>query len=504
MATLNRNLNLKVDWESQHTKKKHRLTQIVCTIGPKTKSPEMLDKMMTAGMNIMRLNFSHGSHEYHGEVIGNLRAALAKRGGNSRCAIMLDTKGPEIRTGKLKDKTIKLTAGQTINCSTDLSLVGDDSTIVVDYQDLCSSVKVGGHILIADGQISLTITSINAPGKTVTCTVNNNSVLGENKNTHLPGAKVNLPAVSEKDINDLKFGVEQKVDMIAASFIRSAYDVLEIRKLLGEEGRNIKIISKIESTEGLENFDSILSVSDGIMVARGDLGVELPMEQIFVAQKMMVSKCNAAGKPVITATQMLESMIQNPRPTRAEATDVANAVLDGTDCVMLSGETASGDYPLEAITYMSGICKEAEGVEGATHYPTLFEGFRTACIDTLTTPEVVASYAVRAANDLGAHLVVCVSQTGATARLACKYRPKVPIICVTHAEHVANNLLLTRAAIPFVVDNATQSTDFLINLAMEKGKVMGLCRPGSLVVVISGTMEHVAGGTNSLRVISCP
>jgi len=504
MATLNRNLNLKVDWESQAHLKKHRLTQIVCTIGPKTKSPEMLDKMMTAGMNIMRLNFSHGSHEYHGEVIANLRKALSKRGGDSRCAIMLDTKGPEIRTGKLKDKTIKLTAGQTINVSTDLSLVGDDSTIIVDYQELCTSVKVGGHILIADGQISLSVTSINAAGKTVTCTVNNNSVLGENKNTHLPGAKVLLPALSEKDIKDLKFGVEQNVDMVAASFIRSPYDVLEIRKILGEEGKNIKIISKIESTEGLENFDAILNVSDGIMVARGDLGVELPMEQIFVAQKMMVSKCNAAGKPVITATQMLESMIQNPRPTRAEATDVANAVLDGTDCVMLSGETASGDYPLEAISYMSGICKEAESVEAATHYPTLFEGFRTACTD-LTVPEVVASYAVRAANDLGAHLVVTVSETGATGRLACKYRPKVPVICVTHHEYVANSLLLTRAAIPFVVDKvAGNTTEFLINLAMEKGKVMGLCKPGSTVVVTSGTLENIAGGTNSLRVISCP
>jgi len=505
MATLLRNLNLKVDWESQAHLKKHRLTQIVCTIGPKTKSPEMLDKMMNTGMNIMRLNFSHGSHEYHGEVIANLRTALAKRSGNARCAIMLDTKGPEIRTGKLKDKTIKLTAGQTINVSTDLTRIGDDSTIIVDYQDLCTSVKVGGHILIADGQISLTVTSINAPGKICVCTVNNTSVLGENKNTHLPGAKVNLPAVSEKDIQDLRFGVEQKVDMVAASFIRSAYDVLEIRKILGEEGKHIKIISKIESTEGLENFDSILAVSDGIMVARGDLGVELPMEQIFVAQKMMVSKCNAAGKPVITATQMLESMIQNPRPTRAEATDVANAVLDGTDAVMLSGETASGDYPLEAISYMSGICKEAESVEAATHYPTLFEGLRTACGDNITTSEVVASYAVRAANDVGASLVITVSETGATARLACKYRPKVPVICVTHHEHVANTLLLTRGAIPFVVDKMdSSSSEFLISLAMEKGKVMGLCKTGSLIVVTSGTMEHVAGGTNSLRVISCP
>eukprot|EP01117_Protostelium_nocturnum_P008209 TRINITY_DN292_c0_g1_i1.p1 TRINITY_DN292_c0_g1~~TRINITY_DN292_c0_g1_i1.p1 ORF type:complete len:504 (-),score=174.65 TRINITY_DN292_c0_g1_i1:351-1862(-) len=500
MATLSRNLNLKPDYESQSASRKHRLTQIVCTIGPKTKSPEMLDKMLSTGMNIMRLNFSHGSHEYHGEVISNLRVALQRRGPDSRCAIMLDTKGPEIRTGKLKDKTIKLTAGQTITVSTDLSLVGDDNLIIVDYQDLCTSVKIGGLILIADGQISLTINSINKPGKCVVCTVNNNSILGENKNTHLPGAKINLPSVSEKDIQDLKFGVEQKVDMIAASFIRSAYDVLEIRKILGEKGRHIKIISKIESTEGLENFDSILRVSDGIMVARGDLGVELPMEQIFVAQKMMVSKCNAAGKPVITATQMLESMIQNPRPTRAEATDVANAVLDGTDCVMLSGETASGDYPLEAISYMSGICKEAEAVESATNYPSLFEAFRTAIGDDLSIPEVCASYAVRAANDVKADLVVTVSETGATARLACKYRPRVPVICVTNNVNTANTLLLTRAAVPFLVETLTGS-EYLVNLAMEKGKILGLCKAGSLCVVVSGTIENAPGATNSVKVL---
>jgi pyruvate kinase len=502
MATLTRNLNLKVDWEASKRSHKYRLTQIVCTIGPKTKSVEMLDKLLTTGMNIMRLNFSHGNHEYHGEVIENLKTAISRRTKDTRCAIMLDTKGPEIRTGKLKNKTIKLVAGDLVKVTTDQSVMGDDGLVVIDYLDLVNSVKIGNNILIADGQISLTIQKINDDGVSVTCVVNNSSTLGENKNCHLPGSKVNLPAVSEKDKQDLRFGVEKKVDMIAASFIRSPDDVIEIRKILGDAGKHIKIISKIESTEGLENFDQILNVSDGIMVARGDLGVELPMEQIFIAQKMMVSKCNAAGKPVITATQMLESMIQNPRPTRAEATDVANAVLDGTDCVMLSGETASGEYPLEAVTYMAGICREAELVEAATHYPTLFEGFRQAQLK-LTTPEVVCSYAVRAANDLKADMIITITETGATARLVCKYRPRVPVICVTNSEFTANTLNLSRGAIPFVVDSV-KGSEYLVQLAMDKGKVLGLCSSGSLVVIVAGTLEGIPGNSNSLKVLTVP
>jgi len=502
MATLTRNLKLKVDWAGEGQQNKPRLTQIVCTIGPKTKSVEMLDKLIDSGMTIMRLNFSHGNHEYHGEVIDNLRAVLKKRPKDTRCAIMLDTKGPEIRTGKLKDKTVKLHSGQEIDVSTDLSLLGDEKVIIIDYQDLCTSVKVDNFILIADGQISLTIKKIVPEQKKVTCIVNNTATLGENKNVHLPGAKVNLPAVSEKDKSDLLFGVEKGVDMVAASFIRSPHDVIQIREILGEHGRHIKIISKIESTEGLENFTDILKVSDGIMVARGDLGVELPMEQIFIAQKMMVSKCNAAGKPVITATQMLESMISNPRPTRAEATDVANAVLDGTDCVMLSGETASGEYPIESVHYMSSICKEAEGVEAATPYAPLFEGLRAAATG-LKTPEVVASYAVRAANDLNADLLMTITETGSTSRLVCKYRPKVPVICITDTDSTANALLLTRGAIPYHVPSL-KGTEHLISLGMEKAKALGLCKSGSLVVVVSGTVEGTSGNSNSLRVLTVP
>jgi len=502
MATLQRNLRLSVTWnDTESTKQRYRMTQIVCTIGPKTMTVEMLEKLLDAGMNVCRLNFSHGTHEYHAQVIANLRTAL-KNKPDVRCALMLDTKGPEIRTGKLKNKTIKLSVGQEINVTTDLSVVGDDSLIVIDYQELATSVKVGNQILIADGQISLTIKSINADKKLVTCVVNNHSILGENKNVHLPGATISLPAVSKKDKEDLLFGVEQSVDLIAASFIRTPEDVHEIRAVLGEKGKKIKIVSKIESTEGLENFDRILEASDGIMVARGDLGVELPMEQIFIAQKMMISKCNAATKPVITATQMLESMIQNPRPTRAEATDVANAVLDGTDCVMLSGETASGDYPIEAVSIMSGICKEAEGVEAVADYPSLFEALKVETKDA-KIPEVVASYAVRAANDLKAACLIVITETGYSARLVCKYRPRVPVICITNSEKTANFLLTTRGAIPFLVQSI-KGTEQLVLQAMGRALSLSLARSGSLVVVISGVVEGVPGNSNSLKVLTIP
>jgi pyruvate kinase len=272
---------------------------------------------------------------------------------------------------------------------------------------------------------------------------------------------------------------------------------------LGEAGKHIKIISKIESTEGIENFNEILEESDGIMVARGDLGVELPLEQIFIAQKMMISKCNAAGKLVITATQMLESMISNPRPTRAEATDVANAVLDGSDCVMLSGETASGEYPKEAVEYMDHISKQAETVEIAGDYPQLFEALRIASANEPRIPEVVASYAVRVANDLGAHMIITITETGRTSRLVCKYRPRIPIICITNSVATANYLIYSRAAIPFLYPSV-KGTEQLLQDAMERCKKLGLCKTGSLVVAVSGITEGISGNTNSLRVITVP
>jgi len=504
MATLSRNLRLDIDLHEGSAYPK--LTKVICTIGPKTKSKEMLHKLMDSGMSVARLNFSHGTHEYHSEVIDNIKGVLQERNQvTGYCSIMLDTKGPEIRTGKLKDhKPVPLKVGQQVDVTTDLAAVGDEKLIVIDYQDLVNSVQTGGNILIADGNISLTINSIEKDKKLCHCTVNNSAVLGENKNVHLPGAKVTLPALSEKDKSDLLFGVRKGVDSIAASFIRSADDIRQIKEVLGEAGKDIKIISKIESTEGLENFNEILEASDGIMVARGDLGVELPLEKIFIAQKMMISKCNAAGKPVITATQMLESMIQNPRPTRAEATDVANAVLDGSDCVMLSGETASGEFPVEAVEYMARISKQAEAVERRGDYPSMFEALKEANKhESQQVPEVVASYAVRVANDLKAQLILTISETGKTSRLICKYRPRVPVICVTNHPATANYLIYSRSAIPYLVESV-KGHERLISESLEKAKKQGLCKSGDLVVVCSGIVEGIPGSTNALRVISVP
>lgn len=500
MATLTRNLKLKLDFSRSH-QERYKVTKIVCTLGPKTKSVEMIGKLLDEGMDVARLNFSHGTHEYHGEVIDNIREALRKRDEESgRCAIMLDTKGPEIRTGKLQNSKIQLTAGQQIDVITDLTRKGDDKTIIIDYQDLLNSVKEGGSILVADGNISLTIVKVDKENNKLVCQCNNTAVLGENKNVHLPGAKISLPAVSAKDTEDLLFGLSKGVDAVAASFIRTAKDVHEIRAILGEKGKNIFIISKIESTEGIDNFDEILEASDGIMVARGDLGVEIPMEQIFVAQKWMISKCNAAGKPVITATQMLESMIQFPRPTRAEATDVSNAVLDGSDAVMLSGETASGDYPLEAVRYMRWMCKEAERVEGVTEYPALFEVLREGWLKNSNVSEIVAAYAVRIANDLHCDLIIAFSETGSTARHVVKYRPQTPVIVITDNVHTANTIIFSRCIIPMLVASI-HGTDQIVGQAMERAKMMKLCQAGSKVAVVSGLIEGRPGNSNSVKVL---
>ena len=323
-------------------------TKIVCTLGPTSRDVPVLEALLRAGLSVARFNFSHGSYEYHQETLDNLREAMKNT--QLLCAILLDTKGPEIRTGMLKEgKPVKIEAGREITLTTDYSFLGDESTIALSYKKLPQDVSPGSQILIADGSVVLEVLSCDVAGGTVRCKCTNSAMLGERKNCNLPGVVVDLPTLTQKDQEDiLKWGVPNDIDFIAASFVRKGSDLDNIRVCLGSEmGQSVKIISKIENQEGLINFDDILTKSDGIMVARGDLGMEIPTEKIFLAQKMMIQKCNLAGKPVITATQMLESMTKNPRPTRAEATDVANAVLDGTDCVMLSGETAAGNFPVQ-------------------------------------------------------------------------------------------------------------------------------------------------------------
>eukprot|EP00960_Hanusia_phi_P048692 759103-Hanusia_phi.AAC.1 len=392
-------------------------TKIVCTIGPQTQSVDMLKKLYGAGMRCARMNFSHGSHEYHAQTIANVRSAMSETKGI--CAIMLDTKGPEIRSGKLEAGEAKVEQGTefTLKYFPDdpqgVQNKGNSNWVAHDYANLHNVLEVGKEICIDDGLLSLTVLRIE--GTDVVCKVNNTVNLGETKGINLPNTPVDLPAITEKDKSDLIFGVQQGVDLIAASFVRKADDVRDIRKVLGLPGRNIMIFSKIESQEGLDNFDGritdeILAVSDGIMVARGDLGIEIPIQKVYLAQKMIIDKCNHAGKPVITATQMLESMIVNPRPTRAEVTDVANAVVQGTDCVMLSGETAKG--------------KRFTEVTGKQEYLRM----RTC---TLEHPQFKDR-----PNAVQAAILMTLSHTGATARAVAKYKPSMPCFTITPSEQV--------------------------------------------------------------------
>lgn len=473
-------------------------TKIICTIGPVSRSPEVLEKLMEAGMNIARLNFSHGTYDYHSGSIKNIRdvAFQTKR----LCAIMLDTKGPEIRTGKLKDgNDVRLVKGQEYTWTTEYEgFEGNDKVGAISYANITKVARVGDRILIDDGNIEMVITEISNP-TTLKSRVSMDCVLGQTKNVNLPGVPIDLPPVTEKDIQDLKFGVEQGVDFVAASFMRNGEGVHALRKILGTAGKNIKIISKIESQEGLDNFDEILDASDGIMVARGDLGVNIPIEQVALAQKMMIRKCNLAGKIVVTATQMLDSMISNPNPTRAEATDVANAVFDGSDCVMLSGETAKGAYPVEAVKMMGEICREAEV---NIDYLSTFQSIREEnFFNKVSISEAIASSAVKTAIDLKAALVIVLTETGSTARFVAKYRPKAPILCLTADEQVARQALASRGVLPLLV-GSMKGADSLIARAVEVAKNLGMCDIGDVVVATTGAKEGVAGMTNNLKVLT--
>nr|AIT70049.1 pyruvate kinase [Melanothamnus japonicus] len=473
-------------------------SKVICTVGVNVEM-ERLSMLVESGMNIMRLNFSHGSHEHHGRAIANLRQYLARSG--RMCAIMLDTKGPEIRTGKLEGgKEVSLVSGNTITLTTDTSFVGNASRISHSYTSMATTVSEGSEVLIDDGLISLTVSTIDKETGDVICRINNNGLLGETKGVNLPGAAIDLPALTEKDKADLQFGCEQQVDLVAASFIRKASDVEDIREHLQlHGGSSIKIISKIENQEGLHKFDGVLEASDGIMVARGDLGVEIPIEMVSIAQKMMISKCNVAGKPVVTATQMLDSMIKNPRPTRAESTDVANAVFDGSDAVMLSGETAKGKYPSESVETMVRICREAERV---MDYRSVFQELRShhRTKDSMNITDTITSSAVKTAYDLNAAIILCLTETGNTAKLVCKYRPVSPVVCVTSNESTARQLLLYRGAFPVVVGSMV-GTESLIARVLARCTKADLCNKGDLIVLVSGMREGVSGGTNILRVI---
>jgi pyruvate kinase len=493
-------------------------TKIVCTLGPSTDSEDTLTQMVESGLSVCRFNFSHGSQDEH-----KRRMDLAKKVSkklNKPIALMLDTKGPEIRTGNF-EKEVYLEVGQKYVITME-DVVGTNEICTVSYKQLINDVNVGSEILIDDGLVGLKVIEIK--DKDIICTVENAGTITKNKGVNIPGVVVNLPALTEKDISDIEFGIQQDIDYIAASFVRKMSDVLEIREILEKnDATDIAIISKIENEEGVKNLDEILKVSDGIMVARGDLGVEIPTEDIPIVQKMMIQKANKLAKPVITATQMLDSMIRNPRPTRAEVTDVANAIYDGTDGIMLSGETAAGKYPVEAVKMMTKIAMKTEqtldysysiknrkfdinnlendreiDINGLQNYRELDINNLQQTLNISVT-DAISHATCRIAKDLKASTIITATSSGHTSRMISKFRPKVPILATSNKEKVLRQLALVWGVIPLKSDTGV-NTDRIIENSIEVAKEAGCISDGELVVITAGVPSGVSGTTNLIKV----
>ncbi|KUO67760.1 MAG: pyruvate kinase [Clostridia bacterium BRH_c25] len=466
-----------------------RKTKIVCTIGPVTETEEMIERLITAGMNVARLNFSHGDHAEHKKRIDTIKRVRENLG--KPVAIMLDTKGPEVRLGYFKDGKAELEKGSKFTLTT-RDIQGDNTLCSITYKELPGEVSSGSRILIADGVIELRVLEKNDTD--VICEVVNGGTLGDRKNVNIPGATSKLPAITEKDIADLIFGIENKVDFVAASFIRKATDVLELRKVLEQNnGEHIHIIAKIENQEGVDNLEDILKVCDGLMVARGDLGVEIPTEEIPMIQKHLIKRTNEIGKPVITATQMLDSMIRNPRPTRAEVTDVANSIIDGTDAIMLSGETAAGKYPIEAVQTMASI---AERTERELDYGKSLQGFSGRKITVATA---ISHSSCTTAFELQAAAIITPTHSGSTARMVSKFRPKAPIIAATSDNMVMRKLCLSFGVYPISVPQS-DVTDEIIELSVNAAVTEEYIKSGDLVIITAGIPSGVAGTTNLIKV----
>lgn len=468
-----------------------RKTKIVCTIGPASESEEMLEKLMKAGMNVARLNFSHGSHEEHKARIDTIRKVADRLG--KTIGILLDTKGPEIRTHDMKDGLIMLEKGKEVIVSMS-QIEGTPEKFSVTYEDLINDVQVGSYILLDDGLVELQAKDIDKTKGEVKCDILNTGELKNKKGVNLPGVKVNLPGITDKDADDILFGIKEDVDYIAASFVRRPSDVLDIREILERENNhNITIFPKIENQEGIDNIEEILEVSDGLMVARGDMGVEIPPESVPIVQKDLIRKCNKLGKPVITATQMLDSMQRNPRATRAEASDVANAIYDGTDAVMLSGETAAGLYPEEAVKTMRNIAVSAEA---AQDYKKLLSD-RTKLVETSLVNAIGVSVAHTALN-LNVKAIVAATESGSTAVTISKYRPHSDIIAVTPSEHTARQLALVWGAYP-VIKKGRKTTDDLLNNAVATAVETGRVTNGDLIIITAGVPTGEKGTTNMMK-----
>ncbi|MGO3733106.1 MAG: pyruvate kinase [Vagococcus sp.] len=466
-------------------------TKIVCTIGPASESLETLVELMNSGMNVARLNFSHGDFEEHGNRIKNIREAAKITG--KTIALLLDTKGPEIRTNDMKDGKVEFQIGDVVRIAMQ-QVEGTREKFSVTYPDLIHDVEVGSHILLDDGLIDLEVLEIDTANNELVTKVLNEGVLKNKKGVNVPNVSINLPGITEKDAADIRFGIENDVDFIAASFVRRPSDVLEITKILEEENAtHIQIISKIENQEGIDNLDDILKVSDGLMVARGDMGVEIPTEDVPVVQKEMIRKCNSLGKPVITATQMLDSMQHNPRPTRAEASDVANAIYDGTDAIMLSGETAAGDYPVEAVKTMHNIAVRTEGVLLDR------DAYALKIHKKTDMTESIGQAVGHTAKNLGIQTIVAATDSGHTAKMISKYRPKAHILAVTFSERNARGLALNWGVFPQVAEKP-ESTDDMFKLATTISKETGFAKDGDLIIITAGAPIGEKGTTNLMKI----
>jgi pyruvate kinase len=472
-----------------------RRAKIVATIGPATATPEALEQLLRHGVDVARLNFSHGDHQDHAATMERIRAASRNLG--KPVAVLQDLQGPKIRTGPLRAGRagVMLVPGRTIVITTAGEVVGDERLVSTTYVHLAEDVKAGDRLLIDDGLLELRVVATD--GVQVTAEVVDGGLLGEHKGINLPGVALRTEAMSDKDKADLAFGLASGVDAVALSFVRTAEDVLLCRRLMEQAGRVVPVIAKIEKPEALDQIDAILAAADGLMVARGDLGVEILPERVPGIQKMLCQKANALGKPVIIATQMLNSMIENPRPTRAEASDVANGIWDGADAVMLSGETASGKHPLAAVQMMDRIVREAEATVGERRVPGLTEA-APAPLD-----EVVAAAACRAAVSSGAVAICCFTLSGTTARLLAHFRPPVPVVAFSTEQSVRRRCALYWGVIPALME-PVQNADAMAEAVAVRVVADGIARPGDRLVLVLGSPMGVAGKTNSMRLHQIP